>query len=142
MSNMSELVKQLKKYNLTLIVEKDGVNFTSDQRGIAPLLELLKANPSFLKGASAADKVVGKSAALLYAKGKIKELSTLLLSEPALAVLTEHHISVEYEKLVPNIINRAGTDICPMEKRVLETSDPETAYQILKEAVQQMKNQK
>ena len=139
MPNMCELVKQLKRESLTLVIEKDGVLFTSDQRGIAPLIELLGTNPSFLEGASAADKVVGKSAALLYAKAKIKELATLLLSEPALEVLAAHHIPVEYEKLVPNIINRAGTDICPMEKRVLETSDPETAYQVLTIAVQQMK---
>ena len=37
------------------------------------------------------------------------------------------------DKVVDEIINRAGTDICPMEKKVRNIDDPKTAYEMFKE---------
>ena len=34
---------------------------------------------------------------------------------------------------VPNIINRAGTDICPVEKLTAGTESPDEAYLMIKE---------
>ena len=45
------------------------------------------------------------------------------MSEPALERLRNAGIEVEYENVVSNIINRAGTDICPVEKLVAGVPD-------------------
>ena len=42
-------------------------------------------------------------------------------------------ISYEYVVLTGKIMNRAGTDVCPMEKTVENISDAEEAYNAPKE---------
>ena len=49
----------------TLVLVKGERVITSNQRGVAPLLALIDTD---VTGFSAADKVVGKAAALLYVK--------------------------------------------------------------------------
>ena len=51
----------------------------------------------------------------------------------ALELLKQYHILVTYDKLVNNIINRKGDDLCPMEKAVLDINDIDKAFAILKE---------
>jgi hypothetical protein len=34
--------------------------------------------------------------------------------------------------MVPNILNRTGDDLCPMEKIALQHQEPEPAYEALK----------
>ena len=46
---------------------------TSDKRGVAPMLDFLREGKRFV-GYSAADRVVGKSAAMLFIKAGIKEI--------------------------------------------------------------------
>ena len=70
----------------TIAVVSNGEVFTSQERGVKPLLHLLTEKKGFLKGASVADKVIGKAAALLMVLGEIKEVHTLIISEPAIKV--------------------------------------------------------
>ena len=46
-------------------------------------------------------------------------------------VLELYGVNYEYEMLTEKIINRDGTDICPMEKAVSETDDIKETYSIL-----------
>lgn len=109
-------------------VSAKGELRTSWQKGIAPLMDFLKTEPEFLKGAFVADKVIGKAAAFLLVKGDIRHLYTEVISTHGAEVLMEHQISFEYGKKVPYIINRLGDGMCPMEATVLEETDTETAY--------------
>jgi iron complex outermembrane receptor protein len=68
-----------------------------------------------LDGASAADKIVGKGAALLYVRGKIENLFAKVISKSSLEVLENENIYIEKEKLVPYIKNRDQTGMCPIE---------------------------
>ncbi len=138
MTDLSVFVNRLEAEQLTLIIGKDDQTFTSQKRGIAPLLEVLESLPDLMKGADAADKVVGKSAAMLYLKGGIHRLHATIISEPALEILQRHQVQVSFTKRVPYIINRTGDGRCPMESLVLEVDDPEIAYGMLKDAVQRM----
>ena len=86
------------------------------ERGIADLYRLLREEPQLLQGAFIADKVVGKGAAALMVLGGVTELFADVISRPALELLAGTGIAVEYTVAVPNIVNRAGTGICPVEQ--------------------------
>lgn len=85
------------------------------RRGVADLLSLLRTKPGVLLGAFVADKVVGKGAAALMILGGVASVYADVVSLPALRLLDQAGIPVEYATCTDNIINRAGTDICPVE---------------------------
>ena len=115
------------KDNSLALVKNEKV-YLSDLKGVKPLLDFLKNNVD-LKGFSLADKVIGKGVAFLILKAKIKNVYTKIISKPALDLLIKNDIEVYYDLLVENIINRTKTDLCPIEKVVLEVNDVDIAYQ-------------
>ena len=82
--------------------------------GVKDLFELVETRPEALEGALVADRVIGRGAALLLALGHVCRVYVQIISEPAVLVLQDYDIKVEYDKLVPNIINRDGIGICPV----------------------------
>ena len=112
------------------------------RRGVIDLFELSTENPAFLRGATAADKVVGRGAALLFVRGGIDSLYAGVISSGALEVLCLGNVRVEYGTLVPHIINRAGTGICPVERLTSSTDSPEEAYLLIKHFIENQKHQK
>lgn len=122
----------------TICLCKDGNCLFSEKKGIAPMMGFI-ADGVNLQGYSVADLVVGKAAALLFVKCKIKAVFAKTLSKSGKEVLISNNIPVEYEILADKIINREGTDICPMEKTVLQTDDPEEGYILLKNKLQSMR---
>lgn len=111
----------------TLCLSKDGVLIFGDTRGIAPLLELI-ASGKDVSGYSAADKVVGKAAAALFIKSGVKQLYAAVLSKGGAELLERHGVEYVYGTLTDAIINRAGTDACPMEKAVRNIEEIEDMY--------------
>lgn len=124
----------LKKGGHTCVFITNGGVFTSDERGIKPLLDVLNSDMD-TANAVVADKVVGKAAAFLYVLMKIETLYAQTVSEPALFVLKRAGIKVEYDTLVPSIRNRAGTGRCPMESAVWKIDDAQEARKILENKV-------
>lgn len=111
----------------TLCLSKDGVLILDDKRGITPLLELI-ASGKDVSGYSAADKVVGKAAAALFIKCGVKQLYAAVLSKGGEKLLESHGVEYVYDTLTDAIINRAGTDACPMEKAVRDIEEIEDMY--------------
>lgn len=136
--NLEQAKQTLLSEKHTVAVVNNGKMVTSDKNGIAPLLDFLK-NPEILRGAAAADKVIGKAAAYLFLKGGVRELYAELLSEPAKELLESRNVPVTYKKLVPYIKNRAQDGMCPMEQSVLEVQDEEEALQKLQETLARLK---
>lgn len=122
----------------TICLCKDGQCLTSDRRGIAPMMDWI-ADGVDLTGYSAADIVVGKAAAMLFVKSGIAAIYAKTISRSAKAYLESHGVSLSYGTLTEYIINREGTDICPMEKTVLATDDAAEGYRLLKERFAAMK---
>lgn len=116
---------------------KDGNCLYSDQRGVAPMMGFIAEGVN-LAGYAVADLVVGKAAAMLFVKCGIKEAYAKTLSRSGRAVLEQYGIPYAYETLTEQIINRAGTDICPMEKALLGVENAEEAYLALKETLRKM----
>ena len=122
----------------TICLCRDGNLLFSDKKGISPMMSFI-AEGTDLKGYSVADLIVGKAVAMLFVKCKIEQVFAKTLSKSGKAMLEGHGIPCEYETLTERIINRDGTDICPMEKTVKGTEDIEEGYKLLKEKLQSMK---
>lgn len=109
---------------LALVIVKDGdIIYKSKGRGIKPLYQAYKEMKSSLKGATVADKVIGKAAAMLCVNGGIAQVYTKLISEKAIEVLKESNIEPHYDLAVPFIKNRDNTGLCPVETLSLETEN-------------------
>lgn len=121
----------------TICLCKDGECLFSAAHGISPMMSFI-ADGVDLNGYSVADVVVGKASAMLFAKCGIRAAFAKTLSESGKRVLEKYGVQLEYETLVDKIINRAGTDICPMENTVMDIDDVEEAYVALKNKLAQM----
>ena len=84
-----------------------------------------------LRGFSAADKIVGKAAALLFVLAEVSKVYGEVMSKAGLGVLRAHHIPCAYGTLTPYIVNRQGTGMCPMEETVQTIDDPKAAFDAL-----------
>lgn len=114
---------------------KEGKCLYGDKRGIAPLMDFI-SDGTDLNGYAGADKVVGKAAAMLLVKCGVESVYAEILSLHGKRILELYGVAVEYATLTEKVINRAGTDMCPMEKAVLGTDDIEKGFAILKEKTQ------
>lgn len=131
---MNQLIDILHSEGLTLVVKSDdGKIFRFTQRGVKDLLTLVTENPQVLQGALIADKAVGKAAAACMAIGGVRQVHADVMSEPALDLLHTHGIEAQYGQLVDHIINRTGTDWCPMEKLSRDVDDPALIIQKIKD---------
>lgn len=134
-----EAKKYLRDNKLTFVAMKEGTIYESTLQGIAPIFQKLQEHDNFLKDAFVVDKVIGKAAAMLLIMGEIKELFAEVISEHALQILKEYEILVTYQQVVPYIINRTKTGMCPMEESVLHIKQPKEAYAILEQKIAQMR---
>ena len=72
-------------------------------------------------------------------KGGVKEIYADIISSHALDVFEKYKVKTYYGNLVEYIINRDKTGMCPMEKAVLEVDEPNTAYDVLKKKIAEMR---
>ncbi len=131
-------VRLLEEGGHTCVLCKDELVLTSGKRGVLPLIEWIEQGRN-LKGFSAADKIVGRASALLFVLAGVREIYASVMSEGALSELEKHGIPAYYGSLVPAIINRQGTGICPMEQAVLGISDPAQALAAVKRRQQELR---
>lgn len=132
MNNLEKAKELLFSGGYTCVLFSGDTVYTSNKKGIAPVLDLLDANTD-LRGFSIADRIIGKAAAMLFALAGVKEVFSEVVSEPAIAVFSKHNISYSFDTRVDYIINRTGDGVCPMEQAVKNTDDLGVAYKILKE---------
>jgi len=136
MTDIEIAIKNLNGHSICLC--KDSKYFTDDGRGISPMMRLIGENKE-LCGYSVADVIVGKAAAMLFVKAGISAVHGKVMSESGKTFLESHNIPCTYDILTKRIINRHGTDICPMEKAVAEIDDAETGYIALKSRLNELK---
>lgn len=130
--------KEIAKQQLnthSLVVVKDGKTSVCDGRGIKPVVDYLEKDN--FDGAFVADKVIGKASALLLVYGKVQEVYTPVISKPAVKVFEDNNVKYSADKIVDNIINRTGTDLCPMEKKVQNIDNPKRAYKLFRKLLKE-----
>lgn len=156
---LKEAVRLLSEHHATFAAvlpsgDSDGEEsfqniYVSDQKGIAPIMEKMDENRFFFKGAAAADRFLGKAAAMLLMDSGAACVYGEVISSHAQKVLdglvqeeTAAGGSFFYQnrEVVPYIINRKKDGMCPMEKAVLPLTELSQAYPVLKETLAGMKN--
>lgn len=101
--------------------------------GVKDIFNLVSTRPHALEGAFVCDRVIGRGAALLLVLGRVQRVYAGIISNHAVDVLREAGITVEYDTLVPSIINRDGTGICPVENLTMNIDDPQVAFERIKQ---------
>ncbi len=96
---------------------------TTEQRGIAPLLEWL-ALGNVPSGFSAADKAVGKAPAAIYTLMGAKAVYANIMSTAAIEIFDRFGVEHECGVEVPMIKDRTQTDFCPVELAVKDCFEP------------------
>lgn len=139
MYDTERAVAQLKTNDAKCVLVNGEIVLESQLKGIAPMMLWIEEAPDHFRGACIADKVIGKAAAMLAVYGGAQEVYALMISEPASEYLKSRGISFAYEKIVPQILNRAQDGFCPMESLCLTIDAPEEAYEALKEKIANMK---
>ena len=107
---------------------------TSRDRGVAPLVKWLSGGTD-ISGFSAADRVVGKAAALLFLPGGVKAVYVEVMDEQAQRILSARGVDVSFGRKVPRILNRTGTGTCPMEEAVAQINDPAAALPAIRKKI-------
>ncbi len=110
----------------------------SDAPGVAPLVDWLAAGLD-LTAFSAADRVVGRAAALLYVAAGVARVHAMVASEPAQDLLGARRIPCRADQTVAAILNRDRTGSCPMEAAVAGVDDPVQAVERLTEALARLR---
>lgn len=121
----------LKENHTIVIMKKNASVITSDDRGVSPLIKLLKEDKLQLQDSIIADKVIGKAAAMLMIYGGVKEVYTPIISLPAIKIFNINNVKINYDKEVDRIINRKGDGLCPMETLCLDIDNPEEAFEVI-----------
>ena len=120
-----------------VICKGDNIHI-SQKRGVAPLIELLDSRID-VRGYSAADKAVGKAAAMLFVLLGVSEIYAVVMSRSAKKILDEYGIKYSCGEEVEYIINRKKDGMCPMEKAVMDIDDPAEAPTKIKETIEKMR---
>lgn len=121
--NLKSLQEKLNNENLTLVAQIQDTIYTSQLKGIAPLINPMKENQLFFKDAIVVDRVIGKAAAMLLALSQVQYIYAYVLSRKAREILDAYKIDYDYEKLADYIVNREHNGMCPMEKTVYDMTD-------------------
>ena len=123
-----------------VIIKKGKIIHDENGRGIAPILDIYRQHPDKMKDAYLVDKVIGKAAAMVAICGKVEYVHAELICDSAVEILEKHNIEVTYTKRVKDILNRRRNGLCPMEKTVLNISDPASGVTALEAAVAKMRS--
>lgn len=136
-----ETIDMLHSLGCSCIID-NGIDRTiCRERGVKDLLRILSETPALLAGSFIADKVVGKGAAAIMTAGGVAAVYADTISQPALEMFSGYGITVTYSTCVPNIINRTGTDICPVERLCADISTPAECIPLIQSFVNSLTQQ-
>ncbi len=109
------------------VLVKDGVIVALEPNGpgVKPLLRLHDLRPDVMKGACVVDRVVGRAAAAIAVDGGATRVHGLLMSEDAKAFLDEQGVPATADQMVPQILNRTRSGLCPLEDAVKKLDVPD-----------------
>jgi hypothetical protein len=139
MEDLEMAKERLRNEDLGLSIVKDGrVMYESASRGLFGLLDAIESERAILKGASVADRVAGKSVALLCVYVKVKAVYAVTLSREAKAVFDYHAVCNEFDGLVDVILDVDHVDMCPFERLVARISSPRVAYEKIRVLCQRL----
>ena len=131
-SDVAAARKILAAENLTCVLVRGEHIYRSNEAGVRPLVAWLD-NGIDARGFSAADKVIGKAAALLFVYLGVSEVYGKIISKAAIPVFEKHKIKCACGELVDSINN------CRMEAAVADINESEAALRAIKEVCKSQK---
>ncbi len=137
MNDLEKAKRLLSEGGYTCVICGGEQVYSSNDRGVKPLLELLNRGEN-VKGFSAADRVVGKAAAFLYVLLGVKEVHAGVISVPAAEVFRNFGIAAGWDEKVAAIQNRTNTGLCPMEGSVWNIDEPDKALDAVKAKLREL----
>lgn len=124
MTNLEIVKERLYSNNASLVVlYKDGTCKEYYNRRVEDIVSILKSDKNALKGATIADKVIGKVAGSILTIAGVKEIYADTISKIAIPVLRENNVEYEYNNKVEFIQNNDKTGMCPMENKFKSEKD-------------------
>lgn len=140
MTDLENAKQKLASGGFTVVICKGDKVYTSRKRGVAPILSLIDGGEE-LRGFSAADKVIGKAAAMLLVVVGVTEIYGAVMSRKAVEFLQSAGTDFFYGELCDRIKNRSGDGFCPMEQAVEHLTDPITAIAAIKQRLEEMRKE-
>jgi hypothetical protein len=128
-----ELAREtLTQESAAFVLVKDGTILAVEKgQGVQPLWDFLSNHPEQVRGATLADKIVGRAVAFLAVTFGLTCVFGDILSDGARDIFVRQGVCWETRNAVPVILNRAGDGPCPIEKGLRTISDPEQAIKFL-----------
>lgn len=124
-SAFSEALTLVGNGSFDCVAIKDGAIIQRmSGNGVKPLLWLLDEKPEDFKGATIVDKVIGRAAGAICVAGGASKVFGVTVSEEAKAFLAANNVECEAARIVPKIMNRDRSDLCPLEKSCEGTDEP------------------
>lgn len=129
MTNLETVKERLyeKQASLVVMFENGEIKEYYNPR-VQDIVSILKESKDALKGATIADKVIGKVAGSLLIVAGVKEIYAGTISKFAIPVLDANNIKYEYKNLTEYIINNDKTGMCPMENKFKDETDLNVIY--------------
>ncbi len=121
-----------------IIYRNDEVIFTSEHKGVRPMMEYMKMYGPSEEPLTVIDRIMGRGAVMLAILINAKTIKTPLISETALELAEQNCLRVVAEKVVPYIINRTGDGRCPIETAVLGIEDVQEGYKAIQAAIDEL----
>lgn len=122
----------------TLALCRGGEAVTSDRRGVMPMLGFLREGRD-LSGFCAADRVVGRAAAMLFVKAGVHAVFAEVMSDGAAALLAAHGIDASCDVRTAAIENRQKTGPCPMESAVAGIEDIDAGIAAIRRRAEELR---
>ena len=123
-----------------MIKAKTGEVTTFNKKGVRDLVWLLDHDVECLRGATIADKVIGKAAAGLIVQGGVAEAYADVMSRLALPLLDDAGIAYSYGTLVDHIVIPEGDNRCPLERIVAPAQNAAEVETLLREHFAEMQH--
>lgn len=143
MSDIDQATGCVVTYGHAVAAVKDGILLgVEDGAGVLPFIKLAERLGSGLRGASLADRVVGRAVALSCVALGVSAVHAVVASRGALDELERAGVAATAARVVPVILNRDGTGPCPTERLVAEVTEPVRALQELQRFVAERRREK
>ena len=120
------------------ILKDNKVIFTSEKKGVKPMMNFYSDYGTSEEPLTVVDRIMGKGAVILAILIGANHVVTPVVSRLALDFANNHNITAEYNKVVPNIINRTGDGKCPIESAVANIKDVDEGYEVIKETLMKL----
>ena len=136
---VAEARRLIREGRAECVVIRNGKLHVKRGRGVMPLLEFRDDGKDLLRGATVADKVIGRAAAAILIAGGARAVYGETMSEDGRAYLRRHGIRTSCGKLVPRILNADRSGLCPLEQSVKGVDDPELAVRALRKRIAELR---